>query len=274
MRRNIALLLLCLLSLPAFASSLSICDYFTGKTGCFLLYNVNQDMLLTQYNPTRCAVRISPNSTFKIPLALMAFDQKLISQKSIFKWDNKDKGRAAWNQDQTPISWLGNSVVWVSQDLAAKLGEDKIKTYLMKFNYGNQDFSGDPGKHNGLNKAWLDSSLSISADEQLVFLKKLIANMLPVSQEAMQNTKQNMYLETSAQGWKLYGKTGSGKPRAVAGTASPLQEGWFVGFIEKQNQMYIFVLNFADLQDPKVSDSAGPRAKEIVKGLLTKMNLF
>lgn len=258
MRKNLLVLLLILLTSPVFATSFSICDYFAGKSGCFLLYDGNQNNLLTQYNPARCAERLSPNSTFKIPLSLMAFDQKLINQKSVFKWDHKDKGVEPpqnWNQNQTPYTWLKNSVVWVSQDLAAKLGENKIKNYLIKFNYGNQN--------NSLPNFWLDSSLTISADEQLAFMKALLANKFPISKEAMLNTKENMYLETSPQGWKLYGKTGTGK-----------SQGWFVGFIEKANQVYIFVLNFSDLQDPKTSEGAGPRAKEITKTLLAKMNLF
>lgn len=264
MRKSLLMLLLILLTSPVLATSFSICDYFAGKTGCFLLYDRNQNNLLTQYNPARCGERLSPNSTFKIPLSLMAFDQKLINQKSVFKWDGKDKGGEPawnWNQDQTPHTWLKKSVVWVSQDLAAKLGENKIKNYLIKFNYGNQN--------NKVPNFWLDSSLTISADEQLTFMKALLANKLPVSKEAMLNTKENMYLETSPNGWKLYGKTGTSKK-----TNDGKSQAWFIGFIEKADQMYIFVLNFSDLQDPKTSDGAGPRAKEITKTLLTKMNLF
>ncbi|WP_373369869.1 penicillin-binding transpeptidase domain-containing protein, partial [Klebsiella aerogenes] len=46
-------------------------------------------------------------------------------------------------------------------------GDDKFITtdYLQqcqKFEYGNQDVSGDSGKHNGLTQSWLMSSLTIS----------------------------------------------------------------------------------------------------------------
>ena len=261
MRKSLLMLLLISLTSPVLAAPFSICDYFAGKSGCFLLYNPNQNSLLTQYNPARCGERLSPNSTFKVPLSLMAFDQKLISQKSVFKWDGKDKGLAVWNQNQTPYTWLENSTVWVSQDLAAKLGENKIKNYLIKFNYGNQN--------NSAPNFWLDSRLAISADEQLAFMKALLANKLPVSKEAVSNTKANMYLETSPHGWRLYGKTGTSQK-----TNDGKSQGWFVGFIEKADQIYIFVLNFSDLQDPKTSEGAGSRAKEITKTLLTKMNLF
>ncbi len=41
-------------------------------------------------------------STFKVALALMAFDKALLKDEStFFKWDGKDHGMAAWNKDQT-----------------------------------------------------------------------------------------------------------------------------------------------------------------------------
>lgn len=258
MKKYLFIILLTFFILPVLADAWNFCDYFKGQSGCFLLFDQTQDNVITQYHPTRCAQRFSPNSTFKIPLSLMAFDQRLINQKSIFRWDGKDKGGLAtqnWNQDQTPYMWLKNSVVWVSQALVAKLGHNNIKNYLDKFNYGNQD--------NSAPNFWLDSSLTISADEQLAFMKAWLSGKLPVSKEAMLRTKENMYLETSPHGWKLYGKTGTGK-----------QQGWFIGFIEKANHLYVFVLNFSDNQPAITSDAAGPRAKEKVKALLSKMNLF
>src|SRR5690349_9513615 len=75
---------------------------FQGKNGCFMLYNNNTKQLVEEYNPQQCQTRISPCSTFKIPLSLMAFDQKIITQNTVFKWDGIDKGLPQWNHDQTP----------------------------------------------------------------------------------------------------------------------------------------------------------------------------
>lgn len=47
------------------------------------------------------------------------------------------------------------SVVWVSQEITQKIGLNKIKNYLKDFDYGNQDFSGDKERNNGLTEAWL-----------------------------------------------------------------------------------------------------------------------
>ncbi len=241
------------------------------------MFDVSKNKLVTEYNSIRCNKPIPPDSTFKIALSLMAFDQKLITQGTIFKWDGKDRGLSAWNQDQTPQVWLKNSTVWVSQELTPKLGMKKIKCYLNKFNYGNQNFSGDPGKNNGLTNAWLSSSLKISAAQQLAFLKALIGNKLPVSQIAMRNTKANMYLETSPNGWKLYGKTGAGSSvhQLINNQGAP-QDSWFVGFVEKNDKRYIFVLNFTDLKEPSSTEAGGNGtiAKVIAKNLLAVMKLY
>ncbi|HEV2614660.1 MAG TPA: penicillin-binding transpeptidase domain-containing protein [Gammaproteobacteria bacterium] len=258
MKRALLFSVLLVFSSSSFAATLNIASDFNGKNGCFILYDVNTQKIIQEYNPTRCAERIAPDSTFKVPLSLMAFDDNLITQKTVFKWDGKDKGLPQWNHDQTPQTWLKNSVVWVSQSITPELGLKKIKYYLHRFNYGNQNFSGDPYKHNGLTQAWLESSLKISADEQLVFLKDFVENKLPVSKEALSNTKQNMYLETSPTGYKLYGKTGSGK------------NGWFIGYGEKANQKYIFVTNIAITNE----SNGGSDAKALTKTILTQMKLF
>ncbi|MBS0359077.1 MAG: class D beta-lactamase [Proteobacteria bacterium] len=279
MKKGIFGFALLLFSITGYAADATdLASYFPDESGCFILYNVNENKIATEYNPTRCAEQIPPDSTFKIPLSLMAFDQKLITQKTIFSWDGVNKGLPRWNQDQTPSTWLKNSVVWVSQELTPKLGMNKIKSYLKKFNYGNQDFSGDAGQDNGLTRAWLSSSLKISGDEQLNFLKSLVADKLPVSQSAMKETKTNMYLLTSPGGWEIYGKTGSGMLMPKAGQPSnddgKLQDGWFIGYMKRSNQAYIFVLNFSDLKTPTNTDAGGTRAKQKVQDILTKMGLF
>lgn len=241
-------------------------DYFSGKDGCYLLYDFEKNQLIATNDGKRCQKRVPPNSTFKVPLSVMAFDHHVINQETVFKWDGEKRFLPAWNQDQTPASWIKNSVVWVSQELTPKLGMDTIKKYLKKFHYGNQDFSGNPGKNDGLTEAWLNGSLKISAEEQLAFLKGLVANKLPVEQQAMINTKENMYIETSQDGWKFYGKTGS-SPKLFG-------EGGFIGFVEKDNRHYLIVVNFVDLEPSEKNEYGGLRAKGIAKEVLKDHQLL
>lgn len=277
MKNIIIFLMVVIFPFNIFANQSLFDKYFNGKTACIIIYDINQNKLIEKYNPKRCDQRITSASTFKVPLALMAFDQGIFNQNTSFKWDGKDKGLSIWNQDQTPKSWFDNSAVWVSQLITPKLGLEKIKGYLREFHYGNQDFSGDPGLNNGLTNAWLSSSLKISANEQFEFLKALVNDQLPVSKAAMHNTKENMYIETTPNGWQLYGKTGTGRfqqQQIKMNDKTKLQHGWFIGFITKANQKYIFVLNFTDLKTPQDKEGGGARAKLMIKQILNQMELF
>ncbi|MCS5711881.1 penicillin-binding transpeptidase domain-containing protein [Candidatus Berkiella aquae] len=222
---------------------------FKGYDACYILYNVNKNKVVSQYNPNhRCEKRLAPNSSFKIVLSLMGFNEGLFNQDTVFKWDGKTRELPNWNQDQTPHSWMTHSALWVSQEVSPQLGLPTIKRYLAAFKYGNQDFSGDPGLNNGITHAWLSSSLKISANEQLHFLKALLKNQLPLTAETVANTKQNIYLGKLDNGANYYGKTGSGRSglNERISTEQGLREGWFVGFVEQDNQQYIFISNLTE----------------------------
>ncbi|KGP64413.1 beta-lactamase [Legionella norrlandica] len=251
MKKLIALFLVaCFINTSIWATKES--DYsklFKKYHACFILYDLNNHKIVSEYNPNqRCSERIAPDSTFKIPLSLMAFNQGIINQHTVFKWDGVKEDLVDWNHDQTPESWLKYSVVWVSQQITRQMGDGRIKYYLAGFDYGNQDFSGDPGKNNGLTHAWLSSSLKISAMEQLTFLKAMLNHELPLTPEAIKNTCKNMYLGKLENGASYYGKTGSGRHGRNERQTNPsrLRDGWFVGFIEKGKARYIFVSNLTD----------------------------
>jgi beta-lactamase class D len=246
---------------------------FKGYDGCFMLYDNSSKKMVAEYNPAqRCAERIPANSTFKFPLALMAFDDGIMKKDSVYKWDGKPYDLPGWSQDQTPASWEKYSVVWVSQKIAPELGLAKIKKYLAQFNYGNQDFTGDPGKNNGLSNAWLSSSLKISAKEQMSLLQRFANGTLPISHEAMVETKKIIYAGKLDQGADYYGKTGSGwKNRNDNGQNNgKMRDGWYIGMVENVGKEYLFVSNITDKTQPEASNKqmGGPIAKEISLQLL------
>lgn len=251
---------------------------FTGYHACFILYSVNKHKVVSEYNPNNyCNQRLAPDSTYKIPLSLMAFNQGIINQKTVFKWDGNKGAIPEHERDQTPHTWLKYSVVWVSQQIAPQLGYALIQRYLAGFDYGNQDFTGDPGKHNGLTHAWLASSLKISANEQLKFLKAMLSNELPISPEAVLNTKENLYLGKLNNGADYFGKTGSGRHGRNERLTNPslLRDGWFVGFIQNGNQQYIFVSNLTDKRVQATIDksdgSLKPFGSQILKPIVMKI---
>ncbi len=260
----------------AYATEINYAQIFAGKNACFILYDLNKKKTVEEYNSKRCQERIAPNSTFKVPLSLMAFDKGVITESTVFKWDGKKREMESWNKNQTPRTWEQYSVLWVSQQITPKLGMRTIKDYLAKFNYGNQDFSGDKGKNNGLTHAWLSGSLKISGEEQLKFLINMHNYNLGISHAAIDNTMQNIYLgKLTDDGWNWYGKTGSGRRNTTyQGKAERVRDGWFVGYLEKSGQTYVVVTNLTDIKTPTGSEhdtSGGPQAKAITQDIIKQL---
>lgn len=220
-----------------------------------------------------CDNRYAPQSTFKIPLSLMGFDSGILIDEMNPKWPFKEgyvDWRDSWKQDQTPKSWMKESCVWYSQVLTTKLGMKKFQDYVIKFDYGNKDISGDKGKNNGLTQSWLSSSLQISSFEQIAFLEKMLYNKLPIKHHAITMTKHIMFVEELKDGWKFYGKTGMGPIVNADGVKSPdLNHGWFVGWIEKGDRKIIFSNHINDTKKEEVFASL--RAKADAKERMIKI---
>ena len=243
---------------------------FIGMKGCFLLYNLKTEKFEKKIGET-CEERFPACSTFKVPLAAIAFDAGILKdEKQILKWDGKKRMLEQWNRDHNAASWMKESVVWFSQELTPKLGKKKIQEYLTAFRYGNQDIS------TGITTAWLNSpkdprgSLGITAYEQIEFMKKLWRDKLPVSKSSMELTRKITYLETSPRGFRLSGKTGSNRFNAER----TIHLGWFIAHIEKGDQEYLAVTNISDLAPREVNSFGGPRAREITKQMLVHEGLW
>lgn len=243
---------------------------FAGRDGCFELYDLKTSKLIVRSDERRCAERTSPCSTFKVPLALMAFDAGILADaSSSMKWDGTVTSREVWNHDQTAASWMQDSVVWFSQRLTPMLGMEKVKSYLARFDYGNQDMTG------GLTAAWLSSSLKISPDEQLLFLERFWREELPVSKHAFDVTKEITFVDKSASGWTLHGKTGSGHAGSSgANPDSTLWQGWFVGHVARGDREYVFVTAYTDRVVSRDRSPGGWIARDITKTILKKMGLY
>ncbi|MEN9356671.1 MAG: hypothetical protein RL695_842, partial [Pseudomonadota bacterium] len=155
------------------------------------------------------------------------------------------------------------SVVWFSQQLTTRLGEAQFSAYVKKLGYGNQDVSGDPGKHNGLTHAWLMSSLAISPDEQIQFLLRFMGHRLPVSEKAYEMTRATIPEYAAAGGWTVHGKSGSGWLRDKDGSVNENRpQGWFVGWAEKNDRRVVFAR--LEVGSTKSEIPGGSKAREEV----------
>lgn len=211
-----------------------------------------------------CASRVTPASTFKVALAVMGFDAGFLKgphdpvlpfKEGYVAW------RPEWKQPTDPTRWLKYSVVWYSQQITHALGADKLHRYGTAFDYGNADFSGDPGQDNGLDRSWIASSLQISPREQAAFLSKLVAGTLPVSRAAMEMTRASVETREAEDGWTVHGKTGAAFPRRADGEFDRARGwGWYVGWAEKDGTTYVFARLTRDEAANKVP--AGFRARD------------
>ncbi len=246
-------------------------DPFAGVNGCFLLYNMKTQTFEKVIGESSCRERFVACSTFKVPLAVMAFDAKVLKDENqVLKWDGIKNDREALNHDHDAKTWMRDSVVWFSQRLTPKLGKKKLQKYLHAFKYGNEDMSA------GITNAWLVSpgsqspALKISPYEQVEFMKNLWTDNLPATKRAQNLTREITFLETSPNGFKLNGKTGSN----YYDKEKKLSLGWFVSHIQNGEKEYIAVTNFSDLTPTTDSSYGGLRAKQITKDILAEQGLW
>lgn len=240
---------------------------FQNAEGCFLLYNLTKQSFEKEVGGDFCKERFSASSTFKVPLAVMAFDSGVLKDENqILKWDKKIGDREVLNKDHNAKTWMSDSVVWFSQRITPRLGKRKLEKYLEYFNYGNQDLRG------GRDIAWLISpskevALKISAYEQIDFLKKLWTDDLPATEAALKLTREITFLETSPQGRRLSGKTGSN----FFDEEKTIHLGWFIAHLGPdvaKGDEYLAVVVFKDLEPMSRGNYGGPRAKQMLKDFL------
>lgn len=192
-----------------------------------------------------CDARVTPASTFKIALAVMGYEAGVLRDAGapVLTWraGEPDWGGAAWTGAVDPEAWMRESVLWYSQRLAREMGAATLTGFARQLGYGNADFSGDPGFDNGLERAWIASSLQVSPREQAAFLRALVQDQLPVRAQAMAQARG--LLERHVVGaWVIRGKTGTAYPRRADRSFDNARGwGWYVGWAERGDRRLVFV---------------------------------
>jgi beta-lactamase class D len=238
------------------ASEIDLSRHFGGVDGCFVLLDVSGDQLL-RYNPQRCGTRFAPCSTFKIPNSLIGLETGVIPDADhVIKWDGIQRDRPELNRDHTLRSAMANSVVWYYQELARRVGEARMQQFLDAIPYGNRDMSA------GLTTFWLGTSLKISPDEQVEFLRRLQRDDLPFSRRSMQIVKE-ILVQDSRPGLIYRGKTGSNR-----GTEGAPDLGWYVGWVERDGDVFVFATNISG------RGTFGARARAITESILHERGIL
>jgi len=220
--------------------------------GCFLLYDLKQNKYLG-YNLSRTDSAFIPASTFKIFNSLVALETGVIkNENEIIKWDSVDRHNEQWNKDNNLRSAFKYSVVWFYQELARRIGQDRMQKYIDTAGYGNKNING------GIDFFWLKGDLRITPKQQIDLLVRLYNNDLPFSRKTMDIVKEIM----------LFEKTDSYVLRAKNGWGMQLtpQVGWFVGYVVKGNDVFFFANNI-DIKKDEDANGRIPVTKDILKRL-------
>jgi len=197
-----------------------------GVEGVFVLHRLGSNEYRTN-DPAAAQKRYLPASTFKIFNSLVALETGVIADEhEVFPWDGEARRVESWNRDHDLASAFRYSAVWYYQEIARRVGAEQMQYWIDRAGYGNQDIGGQPDLF------WLKGNLRISPYEQVQLLERLYTNDLPFSQRSMDIVKSIMKIEET-DGWRLSGKTGWG-------TADGEDVGWFVGFLERDDEVWLF----------------------------------
>ncbi|MCM3718983.1 class D beta-lactamase [Fictibacillus phosphorivorans] len=229
---------------------LKIQDLFKGKEGTMVLKNVKTQQTYL-YNKRRSMTRITPESTYKVPNALIGLQTSAVRDEyEVKRWDGIVREFETWNRDHSLASAMRESAIWFYQDMAKDIGEERMQDYVNRMEYGNQDISG------GMDRFWLDSSLKISAVEQVDFMEKLVKEELPF-EEKHQKTVKRIMIQDDQDDYVLHGKTGT--------RLSDFGLGWFVGFIKTKKDTWVFAVNI---------NGSGTEAKTITVETLKRKKII
>jgi beta-lactamase class D len=248
--------------------------------GCFMLLPLGQ-------GPPRwageqpCDERTSPNSTFKIPHALIALDTGVVTDvDAMVQWDGKPRWIDAWNRDASLRTAIYESVVWFFQGTARAIGRERMREYLEAFEYGNAAVDGP------IDMFWLDDgSLRISPEESLRFMARLYRDELPRAREHLPRLRELLVRPPASFAARMpdgtpvpsvhpelifSAKTGTGShpwppPRArtseVSEPAADTGKGegsvtWLVGHVACPGRAYVFVSRVIAPEEPQTSSPA------------------
>ncbi|HWA07511.1 MAG TPA: class D beta-lactamase [Ignavibacteria bacterium] len=231
------LLLMVFISVSAEAQDVK--KYFEeyDVNGSFVMYDMNNDKYF-YYDSARCNAGFSPASTSKIINAIIGLETGVIADENfIIPWDGVKRWVDAWNKDLDLKEAMRVSGVPYFQELARRVGYDKMSEMYKKLEYGNMDISG------GVDQFWLSGALRITQMQQIDFLRRLYKEELPVSKRSMDIVKSIIVL-ADTNGYVMKGKTGWSQ-------SDSQNIGWLVGWVEKGGNVYFYATNVEGALDNK-----------------------
>jgi beta-lactamase class D len=221
--------------------------------GTFVLCDGATDTMFVS-DETRAKKRFTPASTFKIANSLIGLDAGAVKNvEEVLPYGGKPQRIKEWERDMGLREAIKMSNVPIYQELARRIGIERMREGVRKLGYGNMEIG------NVVDRFWLDGPLAISAVEQTEFLHRLVKGSLPINPDAVRAVKEITLLEKTDT-YELHGKAGW-----FVGSTPP-QIGWWVGWVERDHKVYPFALNF-DMQSEADAAKRISIGRECLKAL-------
>jgi len=236
-------------------------EAFKGSEGTIVIIDVHSKKRII-HNASLANEQLPPCSTFKIWNSLIGLELSLVTSadESFYLWDGKKRFLDAWNKNLTFKEAFQSSCVPAFQQLATKIGPDRMQEWLNKIDYGNRNIS------SGIDVFWLPEkdreTILITPIEQALRVRKLINGELPFSETSTAVLKDVMRVESGKTG-VIYGKTGSGM-----NDEGVFVLGWFVGYVESGGNIFAFACL------TQGTNSNGLQARKIVTEIFTNQGLL
>jgi beta-lactamase class D len=199
-------------------------------SGAILVYDPREE---TYYSNdfARCSEGHLPASTFKIPNSIIALETGIVENDStILPWDGKKRRLPAWEKDLLFRDAFHVSCVPCYQEIARKIGPDRMKDYLEKLDYGRMLVDSAT-----IDLFWLEGESRISQFQQVDFLFRFYYSKLPIKSLTEEIMKRLMVIEKNST-FSLSGKTGWS-------IRNGNNNGWFVGYLEKGQKVCFIATN-------------------------------
>jgi len=157
--------------------------------GSVLLYDPKKDGFYS--NDFQWAeIKRLPASTFKIPNSIIALETGVIANEAtMIPWDGKKRFLKSWERDLNFKEAFQLSCVPCYQEIARKIGVERMRAYLGKLGYSGMEFGSET-----IDRFWLEGNSGISQFQQILLLQRFYDKKLPISDKTSDLVKKIMFV--------------------------------------------------------------------------------
>jgi beta-lactamase class D len=204
----------------------------------------------------RAANGFLPASTFKIFITLVALQEDITDPTGIaFLWDGKSDSPKQWERNMTLKEAFQFSCFPCYRALAHAIGANKMNYYLDCTGYGKMDVHEENIGH-----FWIEGKSLISPLEQIEFLRSIFHEKFDCfAAETYSKLKEIMVFDVG-DSFIMLAKTGWSNSQGQ-------NIGWFVGWVETENNTWFFVANIEPSTDTNEFNFAAARLEVTYRAL-------